>query len=246
MDAVCGRYVAASSPDLLAAYFEVDEAIAGDGAAPGPMVPNYNVAPTDPVPVVAVSRTGARRLGQMRWGLVPSWARTASGGARLINARVETVRTQAAFRSAFARRRCLLPADGFYEWERLAGGSKQPWFVRRRDRAPLAMAGLWEVWSTPQGGLLRTCTVLTAAANAVMAPIHDRMPVLLEPSHWAAWLDRGSADVDHLYRLLGPADDDLLERRPVTSRVNSVRNNGPDLLDPPDATGPPDQARPPD
>jgi putative SOS response-associated peptidase YedK len=222
---MCGRYVAASPTSVLAAYFEVDEV-----AAPSEG-PNYNVAPTDPVPAVAVASSGERRLGVYRWGLVPSWSTSATGAARLINARAETVLSKAAFRTAFARRRCLLPADGFYEWARPADGPKQPWFVHRADGAPLAMAGLWEIWRPPEGELLRTCSVITTSANELMAPIHDRMPVLIEPGQWATWLDRANDDVASLAALLAPADDRVLEAHRVSPLVNSVRNNGPELLD---------------
>jgi putative SOS response-associated peptidase YedK len=223
---MCGRFVASSPPSVLASYFEVDDVAA---EAEGP---NYNVAPTDPVPAVAVASSGQRRLGLYRWGLVPSWATSAAGAARMINARAETVLTKPAFRNAFARRRCLLPADGFYEWARPADGPKQPWFVHRADGAPLAMAGLWEVWRDEHGDLRRTCSVITTGANAAMAPIHDRMPVLIDPADWPAWLDRGNDDVGALATLLVPPDVRLLEMHRVSSLVNSVRNNGPELVEP--------------
>jgi len=230
MDRVCGRYVASSSRAVLADYFQIDETV--DETLIEPEVTSFNVAPTDPVPAVAVASNGSRRLGLFRWGLIPSWAKSGTGAARMINARAETVRTLPAFRSAFARRRCLLPADGFYEWEKRPDGTKQPWLVHRADGAPMAFAGLWEVWRTPAGELLRTCSVITSTANALMAPIHDRMPVLIDPSDWEHWLDRNADDVDALHGLLVPADDRLLERYQVTTRVNSVRNNDPALLEP--------------
>lgn len=223
---MCGRYVASSPTSVLAAYFEVDEVAAETEG------PNFNVAPTDPVPAVAVSSGGVRRLGLYRWGLVPSWSKSAAGGARMINARAETVLAKPAFRAAFARRRCLLPADGFYEWARPPDGPKQPWFVHRADGAPLAMAGLWEVWRNEAGDLLRTCSVITTGANGLMAPIHDRMPVLIDPDRWGRWLDRANEDLAELATLLVPPDDRLLERYRVSTLVNSVRNNGPELLDP--------------
>lgn len=221
---MCGRYVATSPPDVLAEYFEVDEIRAQ------PERPSWNVAPTDPVPAVAVRRE-RRLLGLFRWGLIPSWSTDGSGAARHINARGETVRDKPSFRTAFARRRCLLPADGFYEWERRADGSRQAWFVKRADGAPLAMAGLWDAWRSGDGELIRTCAVVTTTANSLMAPIHDRMPVLISASDWARWLDPSNNDIAGLAHLLAPADARLLERYAVTTRVNSVRNNGPELIE---------------
>jgi putative SOS response-associated peptidase YedK len=214
----------------LAEYFAVEEVRA---EPPGP---SWNVAPTDPVPSVLVRRE-RRLLGWLRWGLVPSWAKDARGAARTINARSESLGSKPAFRSAFARRRCLLPADGFYEWQRLADGTRQPWLFRRADGAPLAMAGLWEVWRDPsvaehEGELLRTCAVVTTGANTLMAPIHDRMPVLLEARDWAAWLDPATEDLEGLAALLVPADPRVLDCYPVTPRVNSVRENDAGLLEP--------------
>ncbi|MHB8464714.1 MAG: SOS response-associated peptidase [Acidimicrobiales bacterium] len=185
------------------------------------------------MPAVAVNRAGARTLGRLRWGLVPSWSADAKGAARMINARVETVLGARAFRAAFERRRCLLPADGFYEWERRADGTKQPWFVHRADGRPIAMAGIWEVWrpaDTPADGpLLRTCAVLTTAADDMMAPVHGRMPVILTADLWGDWLDRETDPAD----ALGMArSGDSLVRHPVGPRVNSVRNDAADLVDP--------------
>lgn len=222
---VCGRYVASSPPAVLAAYFDVDE------VRSVPEGPSWNVAPTDPVPAVAV-RHEQRLLGVFRWGLIPSWSTDGAGAAGRINARAETVRDKPSFRSAFARRRCLLPATGFYEWQRRPDGSRQAWFIRRADDAPMAMAGLWDAWRGDDGQLVRSCAVLTTAANALMAPIHDRMPVLIDAREWTLWLDPSNDDVGALAQLLGPADDRLLQRYPVTARVNSVRNNGPELVEP--------------
>jgi putative SOS response-associated peptidase YedK len=231
---MCGRYGASTPPSVLAEEFDVDEVVVEDQA------PSYNVAPTDPVPAIAVNRAGSRVLGQFSWGLVPSWEPDRKGAARRINARAETVLDKPAFRNAFARRRCLLPADGFYEWERRPDGSKQPWFVHRADGRPMAMAGLWEVWrETDDAPLLRTCTVITTAANDLMQPVHDRMPVILERPSWSGWLDRDSFDADALSGLLIPAGDDVLIRHRVSNQVNSVRNNGPDLVEPVPEPAPP-------
>jgi len=234
---MCGRYVATTPTSLLIEEFDVDEVALG----PTPE-PNYNVAPTDPVPAIALNRVGQRVLGRFAWGLVPSWSKDPKGGARFINARAESVLDKPAFRSAFARRRCLLPADGFYEWERHPDGSKQAWFISRGDDRSMAMAGLWEVWRPKDAGkdvpALRTCSIVTTSANAVMQPVHDRMPVILERDTWSEWLEAPAGNVD----LLVPVDEDILVRRPVSNQVNSVRNNGPELLEPsplPNASGRP-------
>lgn len=224
---MCGRFVAATPVPLLTERFCVDEV-----RDPLPE-PSWNVAPTDPVPAV-VDRGGRRLLGTFRWGLVPSWARDPSGAARMINARAETVATKPAFREAVRRRRCLIPADGFYEWPRRPGQrAGAPVFVCATGGTPLAFAGLWEVW---RGGAapLRTCTIVTTAANAALSPIHDRMPVVLPPETWDAWLDPSRTDPASLLALLGPAPDDLLTVRPASPLVNDVRNNGPALLAAPD------------
>ena len=229
---MCGRFVVASPPLLLAEHFGVDEVrldVDGDPAA----APSYNVAPTDRVVAIA-SHGGRRLLGAFQWGLVPSWAPDPSGGARLINARAETVPDKRAFRDAFVRRRCLVPADGFYEWRLTTGGLKQPVFISAVDGAPLAFAGLWEVWRGPSaatGEPLRTCTIITTVANDRLSRLHDRMPVVLPRSAWATWLDPAVGDAGELSSLLRPAPDDLLTLRDASRAVNDVRNNGPELLD---------------
>jgi putative SOS response-associated peptidase YedK len=175
-------------------------------------------------------------MGTLRWGLVPHWAKDLSVGARMINARAETVTSKPAFARPLERRRCLLPADGFYEWHKVPGRkTKQPYFVQRADEEPVAFAGLWERWSDPDDPdavPIFSCCLLTTTPNAEMARIHDRMPVLLPPSAWDLWLDPDLRDRRELGKLLGPAPDGLLVLRPVTTAVNNVRNQGPDLLDP--------------
>ncbi|GIU88689.1 MAG: DUF159 family protein [Acidimicrobiia bacterium] len=227
---MCGRYVAVSSPQVLAERFRVEEVRIGERE------PDYNVTPRAEVPVVAVSR-GHRTLDVVRWGLVPSWAKDPSIGDRLINARAEGIATKPAYRRAFARRRCIVPADGFYEWARVPGAKrKQPYFIRRRDGEPLAFAGLWEVWHDPALGddapRIRSCVIVTTGANEKLAPVHDRMPVVLPEDAWDRWLDPEFHDVDALRALLVPAPPDDFELWPVSTRVNSPRNNGPDLLAP--------------
>jgi putative SOS response-associated peptidase YedK len=170
----------------------------------------------------------------MRWGLVPTWADDPRIGDRLINARAESVAEKPAFKTAFRKRRCILPADGFYEWEPGPGRRKQPVFVHRRDGEPIAFAGLWEVWrddTVPDAPWLLTCAIVTTRANAVMEPIHDRMPVMLPETDWRTWLDPDVADLARLEAMLVPPPDEEIELWPVSTRVNSADTNGPDLVE---------------
>ncbi len=229
---MCGRYVSVSSPTILAERFEVEEVRAQDDE------PNYNVTPRLSVPVVAESH-GHRTLDRVRWGLVPSWAKDLSIGDRLINARAETILTSNAFKRAFTKRRCIIPADGFYEWEKIENKKvKQPWFIRRRDGEPLAFAGLWEIWHDPNdpdqehAPRVRTCVIITTEPNDLMRPIHNRMPVVLPESAWSQWLDGENHDTDSLHKLLVPAPAEQFEAWPITRLVNKPANNGPELLEP--------------
>jgi putative SOS response-associated peptidase YedK len=226
--AVCGRYVTVSSPALLAERFHVTE------IRPPALEPSYNVAPRADVPVVA-ERHGERVLDVLRWGLIPSWAKDAKIGDRMINARAETLRTSNAFKRAFERRRCILPADGFYEWQTVeAKRPKVPWFIRRRDGEPLAFGGLWETWHDPTAGedapRLRTCVIITTTPNELLAPIHDRMPVILAESAWDRWLNVDNHDTAALSKLLVPLPADELEAWTVSTLVNKADNNSPDLV----------------
>ena len=190
---------------------------------------------------MAITRAGDegphRALGTFRWGLVPSWAKDPSVGHRMINARAEGITEKAAYRSAIAERRCLIPADAFYEWQRrtdAAGGPKGrlPYVIRRGDGQPMALAGIWEVWrADPEAEPVRSCAIVTTRANELMAPIHDRMPVILEPQNWAAWLDRDT-DPAAVLAMLKPAPSELLEAYPVSSLVNKVDHDGPRLIEP--------------
>lgn len=222
---MCGRYASSRGADYLVDHFEIDE-------PPDEVLPaTYNVAPTDPVYAV-VQRETIRQLRVLRWGLVPSWAKDSKGAARLINARRETARSKPAFRAAYARRRCLLPADGYYEWQR-DGDRKQPWFLSSRDGEPLAMAGLYEVWSAPEaqaGEQLRTCTVLTTEAADELGQIHDRTPLLVPRDDWARWLDPSLEDPGE--GLLVPGTPGVLDAWPVGAAVGNVRNDGPELSQP--------------
>jgi putative SOS response-associated peptidase YedK len=229
---MCGRYVSVSSPTILAERFQVETVRVAE------IEPSYNVAPRAEVPVIAESQ-GVRTLDLLRWGLVPSWAKDLSIGDRMINARAEKITASNAYKRAFERRRCIVPADGFYEWEPVRRDGKkvkQPWFFRRRDGEPLAFAGLWEIWHDPNLGddapRIRSCVIITTDANDVVRPIHDRMPVVLPESEWSSWLDRENHDVAALQKLLVPAPPDEFETWPVSTLVNKADNNSPELLDP--------------
>jgi putative SOS response-associated peptidase YedK len=226
---MCGRFVASTPPDEVARYF--------DAAPPAEAAvePNWNVAPTSDVYVVLVDG-GVRCVAPHHWGLVPVWAPSPAAGAKMINARAETVADKNAFRHAYRKRRCIVPADGFYEWQKIPGQkTKQPWFIHHRDGDPLAFAGLWEEWRGPDrdgSQRLRSTTIITTTANATMEPVHDRMPVVLPPSAWETWLDPDTADPAALGRLLVPAPPELIVRHRVGTEVGNVRNRGPHLTDP--------------
>lgn len=230
---MCGRFVATAGPSELAQHFEVDEVV-----IPEEPEPRYNVAPTLEVPVVAESRSsGTRRLGLLRWGLVPSWAKDPSIGNKLINARAESAGEKPAFRKALSRRRCLVPADGFYEWKRPVGGKgpKQPYLIQHADGSPLALAGLWELWRPPGSSqdepFLRTFTILTTSANEVISELHDRMPVVIPQSGWDRWLDPEVEDAEEVRDLMVPAPSEDFHLIPVSTKVNNVRNEGPELIE---------------
>jgi putative SOS response-associated peptidase YedK len=224
MDTMCGRYLLTSPVDLLRQLFRFLE-------RPN-LGPRYNIAPTQEVPIVRLSREGDRReLIQVRWGLVPYWADDTKIGNRMINARAETIERTPAFREAYQRRRCLVPADGFYEW-RKDGKQKQPLLIRRRDQAPFAFAGLWERWRQPDGQVLRSCTIATCPPNALLADIHNRMPVILAAEDHDRWLDPAAGDGKALLR---PCPADWLEALEVSPRVNSPANDDPECLAPPRA-----------
>lgn len=225
---MCGRYTLKSDAAKLAEVFDARVEVA--------LEPRYNIAPTQPVPVVRVfdegGAAGPRRLGLVRWGLVPSWADDVSIGNRMINARAETVASRPAFRAAVRYRRCLLPADGFYEWKKLDGRRKQPHLVRMADEEPFAMAGLWEHWQDASGNELESCCVLTTAANEMMASIHDRMPVVLDRSDYALWLDPRVQDAQRVTPLLRPYPAERMMAIPVSTHVNNPRNEDPACVEP--------------
>ena len=193
----------------------------------------YNVAPSQDVPVVRQAEAGDRReCVLMRWGLVPSWAREASFTASTINARVETVAVKPAFRDPFRRRRCLVPADGFYEWKPTGHKHKQPFVIRPVDGKPLAFAGLWDRWQGPQDETLESMTIVTTEANDLLRPLHERMPVILSPEHYALWLDPHFQHTDELMRLLTPYPAGRLSVAAISSYVSNARHEGPRCLEP--------------
>jgi putative SOS response-associated peptidase YedK len=222
---MCGRFVQAHAPSVYAQYFGVDEVVTES------LAPSYNVAPTDHVYAVA-EHGGSRRLGTFRWGLLPFWAKDRRMAARNINARSETASSKPAFRESFARRRCIIPADGFYEWQARPKG-KLPHYIHGVGGAPLALAGLWSSWRDPDTGeRLRTCTILTGDPNELVDGVHDRMPVVLGPEVWDAWLDPAEHDVDELEQLLAVYPGSRMAMHPVSTLVNKVQNNVPELVAP--------------
>ncbi|HNM96371.1 MAG TPA: SOS response-associated peptidase [Marmoricola sp.] len=242
---MCGRYASSRRPEDLVEEFDIPVR----GELPR-LDPDYNVAPTDPVYAVVArppSQTqpvAERQLRVLRWGLVPFWSKSPTGGARMINARVETVAEKPAFRRAFEKRRCVIPADGYYEWyltdrlDRRGKPVKQPFFIRPRDGGVLAMAGLFEIWRDPTRDQddpernLWTCTVITTSAEDSLGHIHDRMPMMLAPERRDAWLDPRPQTREELLGLLTPAAPGQLEAYPVSSAVGNVANNSADLIRP--------------
>jgi len=231
---MCGRYVSTMPPELIAATLM---AMLGE---PTNAEPSWNVAPTQRAPVLRRNPEGQRQIDRLTWGLVPNWTKSLKEARRPINARSETVRTSGMFKGAFARRRCLVPVDLFYEWVAVPDG-KQPYAITRADDDPLVFGGVWESWKAPDGSLLRTYAIVTTTANAEMSALHDRMPVVLERRDWPAWLGEAGGDPVELLR---PAPDGTLRMWPVSRAVNSVRNNGPALVDRVDdpAAPPPSEA----
>jgi len=222
---VCGRYsLATADPAAIRARFPVGESVA--------IATRYNVAPGDQVLAVTADREGVPRGELLRWGLVPSWAKTPETGLKMINARVETADARPAYRRAFERFRCLIVADGFYEWRALPHGYKQPHHIARIDGNPFAFAGLWSIWRRDEEHALRTCAILTTAANATVAPLHDRMPVILASEHERAWLDPSTA-APALRGLLRGLGSDEITARPVGRAVNDARYDGPECLSSP-------------
>ena len=238
---MCGRFVSTAGPDRIAAYF--DGVVPTEPAAES-LGENYNVAPTQDIYGVVSNGDGTARVDAFHWGLIPSWAKDRKIASRMINARSETLAEKPAFKGLLKKKRVIIPMDGFYEWRpgtadgpttKAGKPAKQPLFIHRVDDEPLAVAGLWTAWKDPgdpQGRFLHSATIITTAANETMRPVHDRMPVILAPDEWAAWLDPDNGDLDALRAMLDPAPDDLLTMHPVSPDVNNVRNNRAELLTP--------------
>jgi len=229
---MCGRYFLQRDPAGLATYYDTDRT-----AALPNLAPSWNVAPTQDAAVVRRNpETGLRQIDVLRWGLVPRWAKDEKGGARLINARSEGVAEKPSFRDAFARRRCLVPADGFYEWlspteaAAKAKSPKQPFAVALASGEPMTLAGLWEGWKAPDGSWLRTYSIITTEANPKQAPLHHRMPVILPRGSWPAWLGEEEAGPDALLDLLRPCPPEWLACWPVSVRANKVGENDRGLI----------------
>ncbi|MCB1388323.1 MAG: SOS response-associated peptidase [Rhodobacteraceae bacterium] len=218
---MCGRYAYTLPHDAMARLF--DAAPANDL----PPVPRYNVCPTQPV-VVVIAGDGQRRLGPMRWGFVPRWYKTPTDGPLLFNARSETIAEKPAFAEAARKRRCLIPASGFYEWTR-QGDTRLPWYITRADEEAMVFAGVWQTWQGPDGARIASCAIVTAAADGAMAELHDRVPVVVEPDDWPLWLGEAGHGAARL--LHGPAEGTLAFRR-VGQAVNSNRAEGPELIEP--------------
>ncbi len=221
---MCGRYALYGPVSRLRERFDADV----DGLD---FSPRYNAAPLQWLPVIRQRPSGERVASLLRWGLVPSWSKDEAGAARLINARGETVAEKPSFRSAFRRRRCIVPANGFYEWQPVAAGGKQPFYIHPAGGELLGLAGLWERWTRPgDGEVIDSFTIVTTNANAVMRPLHDRMPVILEAGDYAAWLD-GATGADQVRALVRPCPEAMLAFHPVAKAVGNVRNDGPELIE---------------
>jgi putative SOS response-associated peptidase YedK len=215
---MCGRYRLSRRKQLVDEYF-------GSVSGEEEWNPRYNVAPTQTVPVIRQNpKEPVRELSLMRWGLVPSWAKDSSVAAMMINARSETASTKPAFRDALKSRRCLIPADAFYEWQK-TGKAKQPYCFEVDEGELFAFEGIWDRWKDPSGNALETCSILTTSPNAVTSPVHDRMPVILDPDSYDLWLDPGMKDVSAVSELLKPCDARLMRCYPISTRINHVAND---------------------
>jgi putative SOS response-associated peptidase YedK len=218
---MCGRYTLKTPASVLTELFDIEE-------APSSVTPSYNIAPTQRVATV-LSENGKRKLEMLRWGLVPSWADDPEIGNRMINARAETVAEKPSYRKAFRKSRCLVLADGFYEWQKTES-SKQPFHIRMKDESPFAFAGLWESWDN--GEEIRSCTIITTDANDLVGEVHNRMPVILQPEDYEMWLDPDFDEREPLTSLLKPFPADAMEAYPVSRRVNKPSNNEPGCIEP--------------
>ncbi len=239
---MCGRFTLTSPADEISGYFHV--------LADAELEPRYNIAPTQTVAAVRQDEVGKRRLVELRWGLIPYWAKDPAIGNRMINTRAETVAQKSAYKEPFEQRRCLVVADGFYEWQKVKGGPKQPYFMSMADGHPFAFAGLWDRWR-PCGdqleqltaaaratmklnaeGRVESCSFLTTEPNELLAPIHDRMPVIVPPELWDTWLDPHVRDAAMLGEILRPCSAELMQAHPVSTNVNTPNNDDPECIKP--------------
>jgi putative SOS response-associated peptidase YedK len=222
MSGMCGRYTITSAPEALRALFRYQEQ---------PNFPaRFNIAPTQPIPVVRFV-DGRREFALVRWGFLPSWVKDPNEFSLIINARGESISEKPAFRAAMKRRRCLIPADGFYEWQ-ATGGRKQPFYIRAKSGEPVAFAGVWETWEGPNGEEVETAAIVTTRANKMLAPLHDRMPVIIAPDAFDLWLNCGDVDARTAEALIAPAPETLLEVWPVSTAVNRTANDNAALIEP--------------
>lgn len=221
---MCGRFTLQIPPELLAKIFGLQEI---------PVFPaRYNIAPTQQVAIIRETGAGRNQFSFMRWGLIPSWEKDPHIGNRMINARSETVAERPAFRHAVRHQRCIVLASGFYEWREEEGGKKSPLYVSLKDHSLMCLAGLWGYWQPPEGEAVESCTILTTSSNKLIAPLHDRMPVILLPQDYALWLDRETTNPDKLKSLYLPFPSDLMEMWPVSPLVNSPKNDTSELIVP--------------
>ncbi|TQR38516.1 SOS response-associated peptidase [Brevibacillus brevis] len=218
---MCGRFTLVTNLELWNARFQIE-------VIPFDMQPRYNIAPGQLIPAI-ISDQGKRRIGQLKWGLVPSWAQDEKSGYKMINARSETLTEKPAFRRLFERKRCIIPADGFYEWQQRESG-KQAMRIMMKTGEPFAFAGLFDTWTSPEGEKLHSCTIITTKPNDVVADIHDRMPVILNEQDEAIWLDREKFDADLLQSLLVPYDHEQMKAYPVPAMVGSPKNDMPECI----------------
>lgn len=228
---MCGRYAVTSAPETIRALFGYPE-------QPN-FPPRYNIAPTQPIAIVRLIE-GRRQFALVRWGLLPSWVKDPKNFSLLINARAESLTDKPAFRAAMRYRRCLIPADGFYEWK-ASGPRKQPYFVRAKSGGLLAFAGLWETWTGPNGEELETATIVTTRANSALAGIHDRMPAIVPPDAFNLWLDCAGVDAETALALVAPAPEGLLDAYEVSIDVNRTANDNPKLVEPQSPTTEPER-----
>lgn len=223
---MCGRYTITVTLEELLLYYGVEDVTGGYH------LPRFNIAPGQMILAVVEDNQKERRIGQLKWGLVPSWAKDAKGGWRMINARSETLTEKPSFKTLLFRKRCVVPADGFYEWAKREDGSKQPMRIRLKSKQIFSMAGLYDTWIAPDGSRLNTCTIITTRPNEVVQPIHDRMPVILNEQQEKMWLDRHVQDRDTLLDLLQPYPADEMIAYPVSEKVGNVRNDDETLIEP--------------